>query len=48
MKRTWADEEMDRLMEMKKEGKQWTQDDWETYFYIENALAEMRWYDSQE
>jgi hypothetical protein len=43
-RRTWADEEMERLNKIGREN--WTVDDWETYAYIENVNAEANYYDS--
>lgn len=40
---TWADETM---MELEAKGREnWTEADWESYIYIENARAELDYYD---
>lgn len=45
-RRTWADEEMERLTSMDR--KDWTVDDWETWSYIQNANAEADYYASMD
>jgi hypothetical protein len=45
-RRTWADEEMERLNKIGREN--WTIEDCETYFYIQNVNAEANYYDSME
>lgn len=47
-KRTWADEELDRLHKIIEDGGQWTVEDWETYSYIQNANAEYDYYAAME
>ena len=45
-KKTWADEELDRLHKIIEDGGEWTVEDWETYSYIQNVNAESNYYDS--
>lgn len=44
MKKTWAQEEMERLNAIGREN--WTVEDYEAYAYIENVNAESDYYDS--
>lgn len=46
MAKTWAQEEMERLDAMRANGEDWTVEDWETYFYIQNVNAESDYYNS--
>lgn len=43
-KKTWADEEMERLNKIGRSN--WSVEDWEAYNYIENVRAEANYYDS--
>lgn len=45
-KKRWADEKMDELQQKGKEN--WNQDDWESFNYIENSMAEQDYLDSVE
>ena len=45
-RRTWADEEMERLNRIGRDN--WTVEDWEAYSYIENVNAEANYYASMD
>lgn len=46
IKENWCDDKLDELISKPKS--EWTQDDYEAYFYCKNALAERDYYDSYD
>lgn len=46
IKESWCDDKLDELISKPKS--EWTQDDYEAYFYCKNALAERDYYDSYD